>query len=768
MKNRNWLFASSCVLAMGAALPAAAQTNEVSTADDGEVADQSGLNTIVVTAQKRDQNLQDVGLSVTAVSGEDITSRNISNSIELIRSTPSIDNYSTYGPGSNANVVVRGVGLNDFGEGHEAPVTVYVDEVYMLSVATVDFALFDLERAEVLRGPQGTLFGRNSTGGLIHYVTRKPQNYVEGYAKVSFARFDELKFEGAVSAPLSDTLSGRLSFVSHHSDGYIRNLNPDFSENGAQAGTDAVRAQLRYENDGWDAVLKVEYGQQDRVHTYYESIPTVVDPVTGLASLNPTGVDGAGYNEANFGAGDRNVTFTNAPQFLKSEGLLVSLRVDKDISDSVTFTSVSAFADLSRELAEDCDASPNDICSANFPYQGETLTQEFRFTGDGDRVRWQAGLYGLYAKGQNNPSAIFNAPSSPLDVDPVTGLFNGGVFPLSLAANWRLKTYSGSIFGQVEYDLTDSLTVIAGARVTHDSKDFDDSDNASLRSCPGFPIPTNCFLAPDGPGIANPFSGDYDQTLYSGRLQLNYTPIDDLLFFASVSRGTKAGGFNNGFLGGGVQPSQIPYDDETLLAFEIGQKATFADGRIRLNSSAFYYDYDDFQTFNWEGIGGLIVNRDARNYGAEIELEAAPIDNLTFRVAGSYLDTKIKDVDLPSGLVADREAANAPKWTANGGIDYALPLNEDDSELRFNWNWNYRSSRFANNFNDPSVLLEGYFQHNADITYQVNDSFYVQGFVRNISNVIPTTKAFQFSFLGYAQVIYSEPRVFGAAVGINF
>ena len=749
---------------MAAAPAAFAQTADAADAQE----DDGGLNVIVVTAQKRSQNLQDVGLSVTAVSGEDITARNISSSIDLIRSTPSIDNYSTYGPGSNANVVVRGVGLNDFGEGHEAPVTVYVDEIYMLSVASVDFALFDLERAEVLRGPQGTLFGRNSTGGLIHYVTRKPGNRVEGYAKASFARFNELKLEGAVSTPITETLSGRLSFVSHHSDGYIRNINPDFRK-GAQAGTDAVRAQLRYEDNGWDAVLKVEYGKQDRVHTYYESTPTITNPTTGLATLDPTGIDDAGYNEVNFGAGARNVTYTNAPQYLRSKGLLVSLRADKDISDNLVFTSVSAYSDLSRELAEDCDASPNNICAANFPYQGETMTQELRFTGDNESLRWQAGLYGLYAKGRNNPTAVFNAPvSGDTAVDPVTGLYNGGFFPLSLAADWHLKTYSGSIFGQMEYDISDTLTVIAGARLTHDTKKFADADNASLRSCPGFPLPTNCFLAPDGPGIANPYSDTYKQTLYSGRLQINYKPDDDLLFFASVSRGTKAGGFNNGFLGGGVQPEQVPYGDETLLAFEIGQKATFADGRVRLNSSAFYYDYSDFQTFNWEGIGGLIVNRDARNYGAEVELEAAPVDNLTLRVAGSYLDTKIKDVDLPSGLVVDREAANAPKWTANGSIDYVLPLNDTDSELRFNWNWNYRSSRFANNFNDPSVRLEGYFQHNADVTYQVSKNFYAQVFVRNIGNEIATTKVFQFSFLGYAQQIFSEPRVFGVAAGINF
>jgi outer membrane receptor protein involved in Fe transport len=209
------LVASVPAIAQDAAAPAAA----------AEEAD-GGLTEIVVTAQKREQSLQKVGISVTAVSGTEILERGISNSIDLITRTPSVDNYSPYGPGSSANIVIRGIGLNDFGEGHEAPVTVYVDEFYIVNVPAVDFALFDLDRAEILRGPQGTLFGRNSTGGLVHYVTKKPSQEAGGFFKASYARFNELKLEGGLTAPLTDTLSARVSFLSHHSDGYIKNLNP--------------------------------------------------------------------------------------------------------------------------------------------------------------------------------------------------------------------------------------------------------------------------------------------------------------------------------------------------------------------------------------------------------------------------------------------------------------------------------------------------------------------------------------------------------------
>src|SRR6267142_4897075 len=166
------------------------------------------LEEVVVTAQKREQNLQDVGISVAALSGEQLRSEAVTSTIDAIMKIPNVDNYSPYGPGSSANIVIRGVGLNDFGEGHEAPVTTYVDEMYLVSVPAVDFSMFDLERVEVLRGPQGTLFGRNSTGGLVHFISRKPNfDKLAGYTDVTFGNFDSdthglsERVEAAVTGP---------------------------------------------------------------------------------------------------------------------------------------------------------------------------------------------------------------------------------------------------------------------------------------------------------------------------------------------------------------------------------------------------------------------------------------------------------------------------------------------------------------------------------------------------------------------------------------
>jgi len=765
---------SSSMLAMVIAGLSAnvAQAQEAPAAAATAASNGEGLEEIVVTAQKREQSLQRVGISVTAITGDQILQRGISNSIDLIVRTPSVDNYSPYGPGSSANIVIRGIGLNDFGEGNEAPVTVYVDEFYIVNVPAVDFALFDLERAEILRGPQGTLFGRNSTGGLVNYVTAKPKNEFGGFFKGTLARFGELKLEGAINATISDTLSARISFLSHHSDGYIRNLNPAFADRkGGAAGTDAVRAQLRYNDGDWDLLLKGEYGRQDHVHTYYEQTPSTRDATTGLASINPTGTDAAGYNEVNFAADAPNVTNTNRPQYLKSKGTTLLLRAERKMGD-VTFTSVSGYQHFSRQYSEDCDASPNDTCYANFPYKADSASQEFRFFGSTDSLRWTAGAYDLYSKSHNNPFAVFNVPiSGPTAIDPATGLYNGAFLPLNLAANWRLKTLSGAVFGQVEYDLAPVVTLIGGLRVTHDDKKFRDADNASLRSCPGYPTPTNCFLAPDGPGIANPYADSYKKTLWSGKAEIDFKPSNTTLLYASISRGTKSGGFSNGFYPGGVSTDQLKYGAETNIAYEIGEKITLFDRKLRINSAMFYYDYKNFQTFNWQGVGGLLSNQDASSYGAEVEIEAAPIRGLTLSAGGSYLHTEIKDVtnSTPSGgtYTADREMANAPKWTANASVNYVAELANGRS-LTFSWDGNYRSSRYTNNFNDPAVLLGGYFKHNANITYSLNDNLDLQAFVRNISNNLAPTKAYQFSDLGYAQFIYSEPRVFGGSVLYRF
>jgi iron complex outermembrane receptor protein len=726
------------------------------------------LEEIVVTAQKREQNLQDVGISVAAVTGESLRNLAVTNTVDALVKIPNVSNYSPYGPGTSANVVIRGIGLNDFGEGHEAPVTSYVDEFYLVSVPAVGFSMFDLARVEVLRGPQGTLFGRNSTGGLAHFLTARPTDELEGFVQLTGARFEEYKIEGAVSGPLTDSLSGRLSVLSHHSDGWLENVNPAFKPAG-EAGTDAVRGQLLWQGDsGWSALFKAEYGELDSRHNYYQQVPAAPDPGNGgLFVRVPNSTDGAGFNEATFQGGvaaASDVAYSDYPAHIDADSTTLLFRVGKSFGD-VEFTSITGYLDLNRELSEDCDASPNSICFAEFPYDTKTFTQELRWARVEGDTRWTAGLYFLDAEANNQPIATFNIPiSGPGAVDAVTGLYNGDLLPIALAADWTLDTTSYSVFGQIEHDFSAQWTVIAGVRVTRDEKDFLDRDNASLRQCNSFVIPNNCFTD----YTAVPYADDYAQTLYSGKLELDYRPVEDVLLYGSLSRGSKAGGFNNGFYPSSIPFEDIPYGDESVLAYEVGMKSTVANGRVRINAAAFYYDYKDFQTFNWIGIGGNIVNRDAISQGAELEIEAQITEGLSAMLSLAGLDTKIKDVSLRDGVtVRDTEMAMAPEFTAAGNLAYEWGVGAEGN-VSVMWDFNYYAEHNANNFNDPAAAIDAYFKHNARVSYSPNRNWEVAAFIANISDEQSVNRVFVFDSLGYAQDMTHPPRTYGAQVAYRW
>ena len=735
---------------------------------------QSVLEEIIVTAQKREQSLQNVGIAITAFSGDEIRQLGWSNATEISLQTPGLETASVYGTGSSANVAIRGVGQNDFGEGHEAPVTVYIDEFYLVAVPASDFSLYDLERVEVLRGPQGTLFGRNSTGGLVHYVTAKPTKETSGYGSIFYGSFDEIKAEGAISGSLGSVASARLSFMSHHGDGFKKNLDPLLGD-GGEAGTDSVRVQVLFEpQEDLRILLKAEYGEVDTIHNYYEAIPlSPPDPVTGLFGVDPEGVDFAGFNEEDFGAGARNVATANYPTFLKQDASQFLLRIEKEFANS-TLTAITGYQDLDRGLQEDCDSTANSLCLAEFPYSTNWFTQEVRLNGSTDRMRWTAGVYYLQQDAENHPRATFNIPlDGPTAVDPVSGLYTGFALPIELAANWTMDVESYSVFGQIEFDLTEKWTGIAGIRWTKDKKEFEDVDNATLRSCPGDPfgLTGNCFLPADGGvGVPNPIQDDYSDDLISFRLEVDYQASDNVMLYASVAQGTKSGGFNNGFYGGDIalDPSLIEYDSERNVAYEAGFKSTLVDNRLRLNGTAFYYDYKDYQAFNWIGFGGQITNSDATMHGGEVELDALLTERLNAKLGFSFLETNVKDVrGRAADYVADRDAAYSPEFTANGSLSYDFDLT-NDTDMRLYWNFFYSDERFSNNFSEPSELCESYFVHNANVTFNWQDNWTLTLYGRNLADKEYEVRSFTFGDLGYRQVMYARGRTFGASLAYNF
>ncbi len=695
---------------------------------------EAALEEVVVTAQKREQNLQDVGISITALSGDAMRSFGYTNSTEIVAQTPGVQNFSTQGSGAAASMYIRGVGLNDFGDAHESPVVAYADEFYLLPQTALDFGLFDLDRVEILRGPQGTLFGRNSTGGLVHYITNKPTDEFEAYIDMTYSRFDEIRVEGVVSGPLSSGLSGRVSVLSHQADGYIKNRNPAFDD-GSDIDTKAVRAQLQYETDSLKVVGKLNYGERDVIPLYTDH-ETISADSNGLFFVDPTAVDLNGFNERQLGVEGPSEVFTSDPQRLESESSHTLLRIEKDFGD-ISFISITGYLDLERDNIEDCDGSALRTCTSAFPFETEEWTQELRLEGGSDPFRWTTGLFYLSQDAEARPQATFRIAA----LAPV---------PITLDAPWELETQSWSVFAQGEYDLAEDWTVIGGVRFTSDSKEFEEEFRT-----------IGDFANPEVDNFTRANVGDLterDDDLVSAKVELDWTPTEDLLIYAAISRGTKAGGFNNGFFSiptvDGVQ-----YKDETLMAYELGFKSTFYSNRVRLNGAVFYYDYSDFQTFNWTGLGGAISSSDASSYGAELELTLAPTERLDLSLGLALLDSEVEDVDNGT-ITRDVEMAFAPAFDITGLARYTWPL--ADADLSAQFDFNYTDERYNNNFNDPASQLDTNYTANTRLTYKTYQ-WEVSVFVKNLTDQTNAIKTFVFPF-GYRQAVYAPPR----RVGVSF
>lgn len=698
---------------------------------------------VIVTAQKRDQNLQDVGIAVTAVTGDQMRSLGFTNAQEITALAPGV---STIQPNGEANyaIGIRGVVNNDFITNVESPIAVYVDEVYISQMSGAGFALFDMERAEILRGPQGTLFGRNATGGLVQYVTVKPSQEFGGYGGITYGEYNHLQVEGAVNVPLTDRLSMRVSGTSNQRDGYITNrLNPNQNLN--NANDFAGRLQLLWEGDEWDALLNVRQGRQDIRTGFFQHVSTPVagtlQPTVPNLSLNKTdGTRGYIDNDNDPYAGDYDRTGHND---LETKGY--SLTLNGDIG-GLDFTSITDFSTTERDYIEDSDASPENYFNFFLTTDAEQLSQEFRLAGETDNARWVAGAYYLDLKVDDSNGAIMpgffsdfykelcvgfsedpaarpitgqtiggvsgTAPGTTACAPPLTGLtladLEVGGPAVSVAHGlvnpYTTETESLSLFGQWEQDISNDLTFIAGGRVIKEEKSHNYQNIEGNFS----PLATS---GADSRTVRMPaaitYIGTRDDTEWAARLQLDWRPSDDTLYYASWNRGVKSGGFNAPLLptvpGGyptptvtsitaaltaanaaivaadrpnasalaatitaGTTPAALAtavaantalnaaelagfrdfmeYAPEQLDAFEVGFKREYNDGLLTVNGAAFYYDYQDYQAFSILGLDTFTRNATAESYGFELEVQSSPAPGLDMLFGVGYVNTEVTDI----------------------------------------------------------------------------------------------------------------------------
>jgi iron complex outermembrane receptor protein len=774
------------------------------------------LEEIVVTAQKREQSIQDVSIDITAFSGEQIDRLGLESSSEIARLTPGVSIAAT-SAGQDAQFTIRGVTQTDFTDFVEPPNAVYVDEGYIATTQGQRFGLFDIERVEVLKGPQGTLFGRNATGGLAHYITRKPTREFEAFGEALYGSYNQVRIDGAVSGPLTDKLAGRLSGMYNRHDEIADNhypagnpVNPltgvPFA--GSPSGAEdhwndnqwALRGQLLWELDDRTKLLvsgfvaheevSVGYYQQgaltaviDANGNHVNSIRAASDPNRCEAISAETGaclpID---FVDGDFGDTQRPVVggdLFGYREFGGTDDLDVS--VDHALDDGneydvvgftgnlswelepFTITAISHLVNYEKRQTLDTDVSPVPQSLVINKNDTGTFSQEIRFDGEGGAYRWVAGFYYLLIDNDNVIGLGFSPDS------PITLLTFG--FPFETSSVVNLETNSYSAFGQFEFDLNENWTFIAGLRTVFENKDFQydnflfPSPNDELVDDDQPPLNTGVFEYPS-------FSGDTSETLWAGKLAVQYSPDDDWMLWGAINRGVKAGSFN-GKLNDFTPPlpnEDIPYDEEILLAYELGFKSTLFDGRTSLNGTFYYYDYNDYQAFVFSGSSGFVRNADAEYHGAELQLISRPTDNLDLMLGLAWIDAEISDLEIANNVFRNVQPAHTPEWQLSGIGRYVWPEAISGGDVSVQLDFSYTDDRFHNIRNFDAQRMDDYWLANARVSWlSGDDRWEATAFVNNITDERYIITGFDLATLcGCAEEAWGKPRWFGASLHYNW
>jgi iron complex outermembrane receptor protein len=436
------------------------------------------------------------------------------------------------------------------------------------------------------------------------------------------------------------------------------------------------------------------------------------------------------------------------------------------LSDGLTLHAISHYMHFDKRQALDTDASPTPQSLVLQTAKQKTFSQEIRLNGDTDRAHWVAGLYYLHI-GVNYVQGLAYSPDSPISIL----FFNGKATESPIFVDMSTNSYS--VFGQLEFNLTDTWSIIAGARGIKEKKDFNYSnywyasvDDATIDSNQApLPIPVD----PAGNGARYPsYHGNSDDNLWTGKLQLDYKPTQDLLFYAGVNRGAKAGGFNaklNDF-SPAAAPSAIPYRPEVLYAEEGGAKWTFLGGTSRLNGSVYHYDYKGYQAFVFSNVSGLIQNADASYNGAELEFDTKPVQRLTLSAGVSYIDATVKDLPIAPGLIRDVRPTFTPKWEISGLARYELPGQIEGGNWAAQVTAHYQSDSYFNIRNFAADDMAGYTTFNAQLDWTSADTRWgVTLFVNNLTDKVYKVGGFDLATLcGCNEESYGKPRWFGVRI----
>lgn len=778
---------SRCSLfALGAALVAsgaAAQDTE-----NGQAAEESGENVIIVTAQLREQDIQDVPLSITALTGDNLAAARIEDPQDLQFNAPNVI------LSANRNLTIRGVGSQSFGGSADTNIGVLVNGVFLQAGSTFG-EFFDLERIEVLRGPQGTLFGRNTTGGLINIVNKRPTDEFEGYVQVQLENFDGRRAEGAINIPIANGLYQRFSAHVLNRDGYTLNL-----ENGRRIdGRDqfSLRSSTRFEPTPTTTIdLVLNYFSEDSNRA--NAVKSLCTPdATFVCSSQSVDTLFPNFYPLDFGLLSNAVrvgSFGNNPDDLRqvridieplqdNEDFLATLEINQDIGN-LRLTSVTGYRDGKSESFRDFDQGvrPNAFTPGTYatPFGPLTINDD----GNGNGVL----TYFIRAGGQSVTTTDYITTQEAFgtreqfsqelrlasDFDGPFNFIVGGYY-LWADFSGEVTTYlpvsrtigsfttsgktddadveSTAVFGEVYFDITPELSVLGGLRYTNDDK--------TITTASG-------FLA-----LGAPFVGDASFDDVTGRLSVSWQPTPDNNFYFTYSRGFKSGGFNPGNFG---TPT---FDSETIDSYELGTKNTFWNNRLTLNAAIFRYDYSDLIVGNIVGTLATNVNiPSSRVQGFELEAVAEPVEGLRLEGSLGLLDTEIRSDFLSSDpsrggaffQLQGNDLPNAPDYTLKLAGEYTFNGGENWT-IRPRIDFYTQSGFFSREFNVPADRVEGWEQLDLSVQVALKDrDWSLTGFVKNVTNNDDITFLEVNSNLvgSFRSAFLIDPRIYGIALRVGY
>lgn len=721
-------------------------THTAANAETPAINNSAQLETITVTATRTGEtNLQETAIAITTFDSVDLFERNIANVKDLSHATTGVS------MGQNANyaqLFIRGIGTNGVFPGSETSSTIHYDGVYMSRPTMVFNDFLDIEQVEILKGPQGTLYGRNSIGGTINIKPYVPGNEQRAVASVDLGNYGRRRIAASVSGPIiEDTLMAGLSIIGHDSDGYVKNLNPTGTDYFNDENREGFRGSLRWlMNDSMEIILSTDYLDQDESPPMRKPTHTLSD---GTPANTAQVINDPWKINSNFDSTSRVTNYGTHGKFTW------------DISEDYELTSITAHRGVDYKLHGDTDYT--EIADVDFTINEDQtqFSQEIQLTKHNGLFTW---LVGAYYFDEKNKVDFLNNTTLQSAVNR-----NLPAIPLRITLDAEVDTTAWAVFFQGSYALTEQLSVIFGTRYNEEKKKI-----------------SGCGVSPmigGPPPVCRPYEEasrkDYAST---PKIGLEYQYHDDLFFYGTISRGFKSGGFNFGYLDAtstiGFSHPDAEFDPEFLTSYEIGMKSDWLDNRLRLNGALFFYDYDDLQVQSFKNALATISNADESEVkGAELEATYTPTNNWRFDAGISWLDAKYTDFKNAaeqnnSGPVqidaTGNTLNNAPEWTSDITARYYQFLSNGSMlTWRVNHYWQDREYFTAGNLKTKSQGAYGVTNLSLGYT-SVDEKLEVLAYVDNVTDEDYINGIVDFNLNSGLAGNINPPRTYGIKAVYHF